>query len=56
MNNSSLLANWWTSRTIAEKERLSAKAYPACSTWWLSLSEEEQTALMTAQCKSARLF
>lgn len=56
MDNSNVLANWWASRTIAEKERLSGMVYPACSAWWLTLSVDEQLQLMNAPCKSARLF
>lgn len=55
MNNANVLANWWASRTIAEKERLSGKTYPACSVWWISLTANEQMQLMNAPCKSTRL-
>lgn len=56
--NISELAIWWTSLSIAQKERIAAKAYskahpaeetdyscvkyPACSVWWNSLDQEQQ--------------
>lgn len=45
---------WWSSLTIAQKERIATKAakkegnenadirYPECSKWWISISEEQR--------------
>jgi len=45
---------WWSSLTIAQKERIAAKAaakdenenadvrYPACTKWWNSITEERR--------------
>lgn len=47
---------WWAGLTIAQKERIARKAasetgvqmetsYPACSRWWMTLPEEQKTAI-----------
>ena len=57
--NTSELEMWWSSLTIAQKERIAHKAlkkaahggqfseedatYPGCSRWWCSLDAEAQT-------------
>ncbi len=41
---------WWSSLSIAQKERIASKGsrdesmhhYPACSVWWISLDEEHR--------------
>lgn len=46
---------WWAGLTIGQKERIARKAasetgmptdplYPACSRWWMTLSEEQKAA------------
>lgn len=47
---------WWAGLTIGQKERIARKAaqetgmsvgttYPACSRWWMTLSEERKTTI-----------
>ena len=68
---------WWSALTIAQKERIAAKAaekegnkdadvrYPACSRWWISISEEQRqwiydhctdTTFLTAHLCLSRVF
>ena len=52
------LATWWASLPVYQKERIARKGlkkagktdeelvrYPACTSWWISLSEEKQLAI-----------
>jgi len=42
------LGKWWSSLTVAQKERIARKAgadnytYPACTAYWQSLAEERR--------------
>lgn len=40
------LISWWTGLSVAEKERVSGKSYPACSAWWNTLTVDAQQSLM----------
>lgn len=42
------LAKWWTNLCISDKEHLANQPYPACSSWWISLTEKEQSDVMKA--------
>ena len=49
------LAIWWTSLSIAQKERIARKGsgyesqalYPACTAWWNKLEPERQLKIYT---------
>lgn len=37
-----IIDKWWTSLPAFYKELASSKPYPECTTWWLSLSDEQK--------------
>lgn len=39
---------WYSHLGVREKESLAKKNYPACTAWWLSLTEEEKRRVYTS--------